>query len=59
MFWADGSSYTGEFKNNQICGKGTYVDSKGRTYEGTFEDGIIKRSTETTAEDEPENGDNN
>ena len=59
MCWADGSSYTGEFKDNQLWGKGVYTDSKGRTYEGTFEDGIIKRSTETSDKEETESGDNN
>ena len=34
--WEDGSSYTGEFKNNSIHGFGVYSWADGRKYEGTW-----------------------
>ena len=32
----DGTNYSGEFKNDQPEGNGTYIDNKGDMYEGTF-----------------------
>ena len=37
MLWPDGSSYVGQFHNNQIHGIGKYQWADGRFYEGEWE----------------------
>lgn len=32
--WADGATYTGEFKNNDMHGQGVYIWDDARKYEG-------------------------
>lgn len=34
FIWADGSTYTGELKENNICGEGTYIWPDNRKYIG-------------------------
>ena len=48
--YANGETYTGEFRNNTPWGKGTYTWPDGRVYTGYFEDGLIVR-----VDNEPEN----
>jgi hypothetical protein len=37
LTFADGSTYTGQFKNNEISGMGKYVWPDGKMYEGYWE----------------------
>ena len=39
--FADGSKYTGQFKNGRICGWGKYESVTGESMEGFFEDGVL------------------
>jgi hypothetical protein len=36
--WKSGSVYIGQFKNDQICGKGKFIWSNGDVYEGDFDE---------------------
>ena len=40
MTFADGTTYTGEFKDDKFNGQGTYTFADGTTYVGNFEDGL-------------------
>ena len=37
--FANGDSYTGEFKRNKFNGQGTYTHADGATYTGEWKDG--------------------
>ena len=41
--WEDGSKYTGEWKDNVLHGKGTYVDEHGVSTTSMFEKGQQKQ----------------
>jgi hypothetical protein len=59
---ADGFTYTGEWKNGEIDGKGIATYANGDVYEGTFAsgkrqgEGIIRYATGQTAEGTWQNG---
>ena len=42
--WANGETYTGDFRENAITGHGTYTWPSGRVFTGEFLDGAIVRS---------------
>lgn len=37
FYWEDGSTYKGDFKNNNIEGKGTYKWADGKMFVGEWE----------------------
>ena len=43
--FANGETYTGGFKDNQLTGEGTYTWPSGRTITGVFENGVIVNSS--------------
>ena len=51
--WANGESYTGEFKNNQPNGQGEYSWPSGRKYTGQFRDGVIVEEDASALPSEP------
>ena len=40
LTYADGKTYTGEFKDGKFHGQGTITYADGSTYTGAFEDGL-------------------
>ena len=41
MIWADGSEYTGEWRNGTRHGRGEYRSAEGETYEGHWRNGLM------------------
>ena len=39
--YSDGSTYTGEFKDDNYNGQGTFTLPDGATYTGEFKDGVL------------------